>query len=229
MKEKIVDSELHGRLIDFLNRKKEASDKFWEGRTKHPITLKPLQEGDRPEVFPKGATDQELDEFSARTGVSLPSGLREWLKITNGTAGYFGIPPVQRDCNIEEIWGYYPEWKEKAWIPIARDGCGNYYVQFVPLADNPSIQPVAFVESIGDSVYVVASDALRFVLFQMEEDFGIHAELAKAEGLEEFWPRWKLEKDAPDMLVQAWPFNKKYMLFRDPQLAYIKNLPMPWK
>lgn len=222
-------TDLHSRLIELLNRRQKASDEWWRGRKTNPLSGKPLKKGDRPDVFPTGATDRQLDKFSARTGVTLPSGLREWLKITNGAAGFFGVPPVQRGCSIEELWGFRPDWKDRAWIPIGRDDFGNYYVQLAPMASNAAIQPVVFVEAIGDSVYVVASDALHFALFRLEEGFGIHEELAKSKGLEAFFPRAKLRRDAPKLAMHPWPFSKKYMLFRDPRLAYVEGLRLPWK
>lgn len=213
-----MTTELHCRLVDLLNQRKKDSDEWRQGLTANPLTGKPLKKRDLLDPFPKGATDRQLDRFSNRTGVTLPAGLREWLKITNGAAGFYGVPPVQRGCNIEELWGLRPYWKHRAWIPVAHDDFGNYYVQLAPMADDASIQPVGFVEAIGDDhiAYVVASDAVQFALFKLEK-FSAPFSDPPPRGAE-----------LREYALSTWPFGKKYVLSRDPRLGRIRGLPMPW-
>lgn len=196
-------ASLHDRLLELLQHRKETTETHRRVLKCHPLTGRPLNLDSLPDPFPKGATERQLDKFSVRTGVALPNQLREWLKITNGAAGFYGVSPARRDP--EAIWALRPYWKQRLWIPVADDGFGNYYVQLCPQASDFSIQPVCFVEAIGDDdvAYVVASDMLRFALFYLEQE--------------------TMVPTGP-----SWPFNKKYMLSKDAQLEKVTDLPMPW-
>jgi hypothetical protein len=200
-----------------------------DGKYPCPFTGKPRAASFLPDAFPAGASERKLNSFSRRTGVEVPISLRKWLKITNGAGGFFGIRPRRKDDDIEHAWEFWGDMKGRGWIPVARDDFGNLYVQLFP-DRTPGVEPVCYVEVVGrDISHVVASDMLHFALFNLEDTFGIHQELAKSKGLEAFVPRAKLVRGAPKLPIIAWPFNKKYMLFRDPRIAHVENLPMPWK
>jgi len=210
-------SNICEEIVSLLNRRKASSDEFWGSRNVHPLTGRPLKPTDRTDPFPPGATEQQLRTFSKRTGIQLPSGLAEWLRITNGATGFYGIEPVDQRRNVEQIWSVRPAWRNRAWLPVADDGFGNYYVQLCHY-DRGAVQPVCFVEGIGDdnTEYVVASGTLRFALFYLEDSFGIHQQQAKLTfGI--------------TRIGHPWPFSKRYMSSRDPALCSITDLPLPWE
>jgi hypothetical protein len=165
------------------------------GRKSHPIvvnpfTRKPIVSGELVDVYPAGASKQDIRRFTDRTGIRLSTSLQTWLAISNGPAGFLGIPPGDERCSIEQIWNQHPDFRETSWIPVARDDFGNFYVQ-VALSSSPEI--VHFVESIGGYVaYAVASNMLRFAEFYLEGE--------KSNSY-------------------AWPFDKRFVLSRDPELA----------
>src|SRR5438105_1019599 len=82
--------------------------------------------------LPPPATDPDCDSFEKRSGIRLPDDVRDWLKLTNGPCvgpgGLYGIRPPRRHLDMEAIIALFPSWKAHQWLPIAGDGCGNYYV-----------------------------------------------------------------------------------------------------
>lgn len=96
---------------------------------------------------PAGASPAELAILADRLGQSLPAELRTWLLICRGAAigpgGVFGQRPDRPHLDIVKIREIFPEWRALGWLPVASDGCGNYYV----LAEDGA---VGFVEPISD-------------------------------------------------------------------------------
>jgi hypothetical protein len=98
----------------------------------------------------------------------------------------------------------YPSWKDKGWIPVAGDGCGNYYV----LATRGSgvetaKRPIYFVDTSMDRekpAYVVASDLWHFLRFILRDELG----------------------------RDYWPFKKYRVLEEDPDLEEAPGAPKPW-
>ena len=161
-----------------------------------------------PEVgIPPGVTDSDIGEFMQRTGVTLPSQFRQWLKIANGpyvdSRATFGIQTSTEYRDIEAIYHLLPVWKSKKWIPVASDGCGNYYV--VPTdQEYGEGYPVVFVEVMQGSdkpAYIVASDVAHFLEFLMEDEL---------------------------KLAHAWPFDEAYVLRKDPEIAKFHDISFPW-
>ena len=72
-----------------------------------------------PDPYPPGATDKQLDFFTEQFRIPFPRDLREWLRITNGAAGFFGVAPVHPARDIGQVWKLRPEWLEKRWISSA--------------------------------------------------------------------------------------------------------------
>jgi hypothetical protein len=112
---------------------------------------------------PEGASSAELAALADRLGRPLPSALRTWLSICNGAAigpgGVFGQCPGRRFLDMAEVRDRYLRWRELGWIPVAGDGCGNYYVL---TADGT----VGFVEAMSDPAALarhMAPDLLSFV------------------------------------------------------------------
>jgi cell wall assembly regulator SMI1 len=176
----------------------------------HKRILGLLHKVPRPpeQQIPKGATDAEIGAFEARMGLLVPDDLRQWLRVSNapcvGPGGLFGIGEAAPDfLNIESILGLFPAWQEKKWIPVAGDGCGNYYV--VPTQHEFGAGfPVVFVESICDDeapAYIVASDLGHFLIFILERELG------KA----------------------SWPFDEKVVVHDDPAILKFDHVSLPWR
>lgn len=124
-----------------------------------------LETGFEPlDPYPPPATESEIQSFCESIGVDFTTDIKEWLKISNGPAGFFDINWAQKGCRIEEVWLDYPDWKRNGWVPIARDGFGNFYLKSV---DRLRESPVCFVEALQSDkmAYAVASNALQFARF----------------------------------------------------------------
>jgi hypothetical protein len=184
-----MDTATHLRLLlDDRRSKCNASP-----TAVNPLTLKPISPNELLDVYPAGASELDIARFAISARIAMPKSLSAWLSISNGAAGFFGVPPVDDRCSFEHIWSQFPAFREKHWIPVARDDFGNFYVQFLT---QPVRDTVYFVETIGDHVpYAVASDMLRFAEFYLE-----------SEAAADHYP---------------WPFDKKFVLSRDPQLAKV--------
>jgi hypothetical protein len=94
------------------------------GQRRAVVTLEP----DEQEL----AILRELVAGAARLGHPLPAALAAWLSVCNGAAigpgGVFGQRPDERFLDIVSVRERHPGWRRQGWIPVAGDGCGNYYV-----------------------------------------------------------------------------------------------------
>lgn len=157
--------------------------------------------------LPLGIDEKEIEAFENRTGLSVPQVLRQWLKYTNspgiGSGGVNGILTPELSRDIEAYYDIFPNWKNRGWIPIGGDGCGNYYVMATRPEDGPGM-PVFFVEPIWDRDsprYVVASELLHFLRFYFRKDLG----------------------------KRGWPCNRELVLAEDPDLSYYSRIPKCWE
>ncbi len=197
------------------------------GRMINPLSLRPMSVKKLALSYPAGISDRKLDAFERRRGFRLPRSLRQWLKITNGAAGFFGIRPKRSVDDLERQMDFWPDWNTRVWIPVARDDFGNLYIQLVGY-ESPEVEPVCYVETIGDYIaYVAASNMMQFALMYLEDGFQMHEQNIEREGLVQYYPKRMFRKCSPPMAV-AWKFNKRYMLYRDPDLKKVKGLPLPW-
>ena len=159
------------------------------------------------EPIPVGVSDKECDDFEIRTGITLPAGLRSWLKVSNGPCvgpgGLYGIRPQRSYLDIESHLAMYPCWISKKWIPVAGDGCGNEYI--VPTrGEYGDGFPVLFVEtsySTDVPSFIAASDFGHFLVLLLEEE---------------------LQKT-------GWPFDMQRLLNMDPQITKFSGVPFPWE
>jgi len=216
---------LRDRISELLVAEKRDFETRQRAMTVHPITGKPLRKDDVIAPFPKGATDTQMDSFSRRTHMSLPTSLREWLKITNGAAGLYGVRPTQPGRDIETVWERYPEFRSQAWLPVADDGFGNFYIE-------PACEAVCFVEvghSLNTVAYVVASDMLYFASFMLEDRLGLHRQLAESKGIDIRPAKTRLRRGGCPPKTNPWPFNREYMMARNPDLKFVKGLPFAWE
>ena len=156
------------------------------------------------EQLPRGATEEAVSAFEGRTGLAVPARLREWLRFINGPCigpgGLLGIGTHRSSLDIEEVLRWYPRWRDNGWIPVAADGCGNYYV----LNTKESGSAVYFVDTALDAdhlAYVVGSNLWRFLWFILKAESG----------------------------ARDWPFSKEYVLSHDPDIARCASAPVPWE
>ena len=157
--------------------------------------------------LPIGLGDDECDKFEKSSGITLPKDVRDWLKIANGPCvgpgGFFGIQPSREHLDIDSFLSMFPSWKVRKWIPIAGDGCGNYYV--VPTQNEfGNGFPVLFIDisfSTNEPSYIVASDIGHFIVSLLEKELG---------------------KD-------GWPFNKKAVIQSDPKIISFHSVVLPWE
>lgn len=193
-------------VIDGL---KVDDNRLNETRKIQQVVLQLLQQVPRPpeEEIPSGTNQPELLAFEARTGISLPPELQEWLKTTNGPrigpGGIFGVSSSNSDLDMDVVLGIYPEWKDEGWLPIAGDGCGNYYV----LASKPERggrYPVYFIDTMRDTralTYVVASGLWQFLWFLLNKE----------------------------ITPSKWPFDEKEVVATDPAIVDVGGDLLPWK
>jgi hypothetical protein len=172
-------------------------------RLRDLLTKIPLPPG---EELPQGIADADCDLFEQRTGMLLPADLRNWLIMTNGPCvgpgGLFGIRPRRRHLDIEAHLKMYPSWSAKKWIPIAGDGCGNYYVVATGQECGGGY-PVLFVDTSASPdipAYIVASDLEHFVIFLLEAELG----------------------------DRSWPFRETSVIRADPNIVRFAGVKLPW-
>jgi cell wall assembly regulator SMI1 len=158
------------------------------------------------EALPGGISDSECDAFEQRTGIRLPDEVRQWLKVSNGPCvgpgGLYGIRPQRSHLDIETFLEMFPSWRTRKWIPVAGDGCGNYYV--IPTqAEYGSGYPVLFVDTNSTSdtpSFIVASNIGHFLVSLLEKELG----------------------------REGWPFNESYVTKADPEITRFVGVSLPW-
>jgi cell wall assembly regulator SMI1 len=157
----------------------------------------------------QSVSDEDLWRFEENFGLEVPDDLRNWLKIFNGVeigpGNLYGINTGWDATNIEtylEISG----WAAKHWIPVAGDGCGNYYVMDWSEPENFGY-PIYFIDGlhVDRPDYIVGSTIWPFIegllLREQRGDAG----------------RW-------------WPFDEERMLQHDPALRHYRGpAPLPWR
>jgi len=99
-------------------------------------------------------------------------------------------------------WELFPEWRQNGWVPVAGDGCGNYYV-LMSNEKHGENSPVIFVDTLSESdsgAYVVASSLFHFLRFYLEADID----------------------------RTGWPFDEAYVVGRDPAIMNFHDFELPW-
>lgn len=66
-------------------------------------------------------------------GAAAGGQLRQFLGVCNGVrigpGGFYGVRPDDLDRDLLDLLGQWDEWWEAPGrLPVAGDGCGNYYV-----------------------------------------------------------------------------------------------------
>lgn len=158
------------------------------------------------EEIPSGTSDRECNAFEQRTDIFLPDEVRQWLKITNGPCvgpgGLYGIRPQRSHLDMEAFFEIYHSWRNRKWIPIAGDGCGNYYI--IPTQAEYGIgYPVLFVDTSSPfdvPAFIVASDIEHFLIALFKKELG----------------------------EKGWPFNENYVTKTDPGIISFVGISLPW-
>jgi cell wall assembly regulator SMI1 len=155
----------------------------------------------------RGVSEEDINAFSERTGITVPEDLRLWWRwvydCSLSHVGFFNIRS-SKNLDVEGLFGLFPLWKDRAWIPLANDGCGNFYL-LAARNDFGIGHPVFFVDSASDPnlpAYIVASDMDHFLTGVLVR-----------------------ELEGP---FAGWPFDRDAMLEFDPQMAKYRGLPFPW-
>jgi cell wall assembly regulator SMI1 len=108
-----------------------------------------------------------------------------------GPGGVFGARPDREFLDIAACLGLHPHWRFRNWLPVAGDGCGNYYVLVVT---GSLAGFVGFIETIADDDaidFVVASSLWQFLFFLFARELG----------------------------EQGWPFEARSVLAEDPDVG----------
>lgn len=170
-----------------------------------------------PDLCPAGVTEEDLTAFTSRTGIELPDDVKQWLRITNGCPGFYGIGSAQKGFNMERLWEVCPDLQRPGWIPVGMDDFGNFYVRVVP--ESGGRGGVFYVEAIGtrELEYAAASDTLHFAIFSLEERLHVTPEFSS---VEEAYKSGKM---------YGWPRDKSFVLSKDPELAHVEGGPFFWK
>lgn len=118
----------------------------------------------------RGASPAETYSLQARLGCGIRLVLRAWLSVCRGAGigpgGVFGHRPDEPCLDMPRRRDSFPGWAEQDWLPVAGDGCGNYYVL---TADGT----VGFVDTMNDPGRIdrqVAGDLLLFMTGLLADD-----------------------------------------------------------
>jgi hypothetical protein len=119
---------------------------------------------------PSGASELEIDALESRLGRDLPLVLRLWLSVCRGAAigpgGVFGHRPDRDFLDMPHVQALFPQWRELEWLPVASDGCGNYYV----LTHDGSVGFVDTMKDPGQLDRLASSDLLSFMTGLLRAD-----------------------------------------------------------
>lgn len=184
-----------------------------------------------------GASEDALSRAGQRLGFPLPDQLARWLRICNGSylgpGGLLGIETVTDFLDLEHtlasVSRLWPEWRVRRWIPVAGDGCGDYYVLDASAGKPWPSGAVFFVdhEDFDRLAYVVASALPRFLCFLFDEE--LQARPRRLEPAPSDGADWRAELHAQIRAEPpSWPFHREYVLERDPDLASFPAALLPW-
>jgi hypothetical protein len=154
--------------------------------------------------LPSGLTDEVISGFEERVGFPMPPEQANLLRLSNGPCvgpgGIFGVRPALAFLDIEQLYESYPGWRDQGWVPVASDGCGNYYVA----ARAGKHWPIVFIDTVEDAdqaAFIVASGVLKFVIALLEKELG----------------------------ETGWPFNEAKVTASDPSIIGLGDtFTLPW-
>jgi hypothetical protein len=156
--------------------------------------------------LPLGADEKNIAEAENWFGFALPKELRDWLRHCNGPCvgpgGLLGVGTPNPAFDIQRCVAGHPGWAEHKFLPVAGDGCGNYYV-IAPDPHQSVPHPVVLVDTIHDPLapsYVVGSDLWHFLRFLFLRELG----------------------------RSKWPFAREEVCATDPKVLNVSIAPFPW-
>jgi hypothetical protein len=133
----------------------------------------------------------------------VPVTLVDWLRVCKGDAidpgGVYGARPDQPSIDMASALSRLAGWRARGWIPIAGDGCSDYYVLIgnVELAGYVGLVDQSDLDEID---FIVASDLWRFLRFLLLKETG----------------------------DRCWPFDQQAVLAADPAMEYVCDELQPW-
>jgi hypothetical protein len=144
----------------------------------------------------EGLTESEFEKFGRFWPFPIPTEVKEWFSISrNGNIGNASYSLA--DVHEGEYSPYFVfrnwHWKEKGWLVVGGDGCGDFYV--VLTTPGPLQGVVAFVDQgdIDKLSYAVASNFTQWLRFLTYSE--------------------RLFDD--DVEVDTWPFNRGFVMKHD--------------
>jgi len=176
------------------------------------VVLNLLELTEAPGFVRTGATDVQLERFEQHLGRTVPDELRAWLRVCNGSlsgpGGFFGVDCDLDSLDIATALSTFPHWQERAWLPVASDGCGSVYVLALGCTTS-SGHAILFLDH--ESSQKALCDTPTYVA---------------ASGL---WPFLRLVSLRESHLIEwHWPFDKERTLQHDPDIIACSGVPLPW-
>ncbi|MEY4530119.1 MAG: hypothetical protein RLZZ156_840 [Deinococcota bacterium] len=162
----------------------------------------------RPDIdLPLGASLQDILSFETHYKLHLPNSMREFLQVINGayvgSQVFLGINSTTNN-EIGRFLELIPSWVQRNWIPIASDGCGNYFVMMVANEQN---QPIGFID------HETGYETVDYVVSSRLEIFVEQFILREVDGTRK---------------LKNWFFDEKIALQIDPNILKFKDLGLPW-
>lgn len=161
-------------------------------------------------------TLEEIAQSERRLGIRFPQALKQWLAVCNGAhttfGDLYGVPTSTKGGRgtIEAIATMWNDagWLQRGWIPIANDGCGNFYV--IAYDHGTRDYAVAFIDTMENPQtlsYAVASSLLPFVAAFFLKDINL---------------------EIPASKQVIWPFDEYWVRENDPALFEVTVAALPW-
>jgi hypothetical protein len=151
-----------------------------------------------------------LSEEQKSVYESLPAPVKNWLALCDKVdvdERLFGLDEMAQ--TLER----FDAWKEKGWISVGDDVCGNYYVCVPYTLDGEERFPVVFPDGeLGRRGAIVASDPAIFYVEQLKETLRYLAAIGAGDD---------------DFEGDSWMFDKEKRLAEDPEIAAF-GIWLPW-
>jgi hypothetical protein len=160
-------------------------------------------------AIPQGGGEDEFKDIATYMLVEDIAELAVWVSISTGPIPIsqplmgFSVDQNQNDSNhYKNVLSTYPEWRRRKWVPIAGDGCGNYYLY--PLMNDFNNRRPIFLVDVSKSTITpycaVASHLFHFLVRLLESELN----------------------------REDYAFTRDKVLRQDVKIQQISSLAMPW-